>query len=101
MEQKQWDEWCSEVSLTVNTYNDVLIMGMLQRFTSDEMYQKSEPIFNKLMRILRVNKPYKLSEITYCLQTFTCLCSNQTKTIKVTSMICINYLRIQERNITR
>ncbi|CAL6065258.1 Hypothetical_protein [Hexamita inflata] len=34
MEQKQWDEQCSEVSLTVNTYNDVRIMGLQQKFTS-------------------------------------------------------------------
>ncbi|CAL6066361.1 Hypothetical_protein [Hexamita inflata] len=37
MEQKQWDEWYSEVSLTVNTYNDVLIMGLQQRFTSGNL----------------------------------------------------------------
>ncbi|CAL6041156.1 Hypothetical_protein [Hexamita inflata] len=37
MEQQQWDEWCSEMSLTVNTYNDVLIIGMQQRFTSGNL----------------------------------------------------------------
>ncbi|CAL6061639.1 Hypothetical_protein [Hexamita inflata] len=37
MEQKQSDKLCSEVSLTVNTYNDVQIMGLQQRFTSGNL----------------------------------------------------------------
>ncbi|CAL5995198.1 Hypothetical_protein [Hexamita inflata] len=53
MKQKQWDEWGSKVSLTVNTYNDVLIMGLQQRFTSGNLGPVT-PVYLNIM-IIRVD----------------------------------------------